>query len=91
MVTAPISRSTELGLQVYLTGGQGDNALSSIICPFLLLLPDSHYPQVMEPFAEYRNHLFSLGKNQVVILASGRCYVRLNRKPKDERIKKQVK
>ena len=61
MVTAPI-RSTELGLQVYLTGGQGDNALPSTICPicpFLLLLPDSHYPQVMEPFAEYRNHLFS--------------------------------
>ena len=62
MVTAPTSRSTELGLQVYLTGGQGDNALPSTICPicpFLLLPPDSHYPQAMEPFAEYRKHLFS--------------------------------
>jgi len=62
MVTTPLRRSTELGLQVYLTKG-ADHHMSAPavcpICPFLLLPEDSDYPQGMEPFSRYHNDLFS--------------------------------
>jgi integrase/recombinase XerD len=62
MVTAPIRRGTELGLQVYLT--KGAKHLSSApfvcpICPFLPLQGDSDYPQGMEPFGQYHDDLFN--------------------------------
>jgi len=62
MVTAPIRRSTELGLQVYLTKGAehcGSAPFVCPICPFLLLPGDPDYPQGMEPFSQYHDDLFN--------------------------------